>query len=255
MLVVILLVIPLTLIVAALATAPATAATAQRDAAGPPRQDLVGRHFEARVVRIADGDTLEAIPVGESRPVRIRLQGIDAPEIGEVFSREAMALVRSLLFDQQVRADGHGIDRYGRLIARMIRGDADASVHLVRAGLACHAYAYDAALAREESEARAGRVGFWAASAKKPECVTRTAFSASSNNGFPLAPPATPDRHVAGSAPSTPASSQFRGNTSSLVYHASSCPNFMCRNCTRVFRSEAQAKGAGFRPASDCLKR
>ena len=92
-------VIPLRLIVAALATMPPIAGTAQRDTAGPPRQDLVGRHVEARVVRIADGDTLEAIPVGESRPIRIRLQGVDAPELGEVFSREAMALVRSLLFE------------------------------------------------------------------------------------------------------------------------------------------------------------
>ena len=151
--------------------------------------------------------------------------------------------------------EGHGIDRYDRLIARIIRGDADASVHLVRAGLACHAYAYDAALAREEAQARASRLGFWATSAKKPECVTRTAFSASSRNGFPPAPPATPDRLGAGPAPNTPAASQFRGNTSSLVYHASSCPNFMCRNCTRVFTSEAEAKAAGFRPANDCLKR
>lgn len=254
MLVVMRLVIPLTLIVACLVTTPSSAATAQRGAAGPPRQDLVGRHFEARVVRIADGDTLEAIPVGESRPIRIRLQGVDAPEIGEVFSREAMALVRSLLFDQRVRVEGHGIDRYGRLISRMIRGDADASVHLVRVGLACHAFAYDDALAREESQARAGRVGFWATSAKKPECVTRTAFSASSRNGFPLAPPAPPDRQRKGPAPSPPASSQFRGNTSSLVYHASSCPNFMCRNCSRVFTSEAEAKAAGFRPANDCLR-
>jgi micrococcal nuclease len=254
MLVVMRLVIPLTLIVACLVTTSSTAATAQRGAAGPPRQDLVGRHFEARVVRIADGDTLEAIPVGESRPVRIRLQGVDAPEIGEVFSRESMALMRSLLFDQRVRVEGHGIDRYGRLISRMIRGDADASVHLVRAGLACHAYAYDDALAREESQARAGRVGFWATSAKKPECVTRTAFSASPRNGFPLAPPAPPDRQRMGPAPSPPASSQFRGNTSSLVYHATSCPNFMCRNCSRVFTSEAEAKAAGFRPANDCLR-
>ena len=149
-------VIPVTLIVAALATTPPIAATAQRDAARPPRQDLVGPHVEARVVRIADGDTLEAIPVGESRPIRIRLQGVDAPELGEVFSREAMALVRSLLFDQRVRVEGHDIDRYGRLIARIIRGDADASVNLVRAGLACHAYALTPRLhARNHRRARA----------------------------------------------------------------------------------------------------
>jgi endonuclease YncB( thermonuclease family) len=244
----------LTLIVAALLTESSLATRLQRDAAGPPRQDLVGRQFDARVVRIADGDTLEAIPVGESRPIRIRLQGVDAPELGEVFSREAMALVRTLLFDQRVRVDGRGIDRYGRLIARLIRGDVDASVHLVRAGLACHAYAYDAVLAREESQARAAHTGFWAASAKKPECVTGTAFSAPSTDRVPPTRATTRGPQAAGAATNPSVAGRFRGNTSSLVYHASTCPNFTCRNCSRVFESEAAAKAAGFRPAGDCLK-
>jgi endonuclease YncB( thermonuclease family) len=231
-----------------------SAAAAQRSTATTERQDLVGLQFDARVIRIADGDTLEAIPVGEARPIRIRLQGVDAPELGEVFSREAMALVRTLLFDQRVRVDGRGIDRYGRLIARLIRGDVDASVHLVRAGLACHAYAYDAALAREESQARAAHAGFWTASAKKPACVTGTAFSASSTDKVPQARPTTRGPQDAGAATNAPAAGQFRGNTSSLVYHASTCPNFTCRNCTRVFDSQMAAKAAGFRPAGDCLK-
>ena len=238
----------------ALAVSMLAASAAQRRTSTTERQDLVGRQFDARIIRVADGDTLEAVPVGESRPIRIRLQGVDAPELGEVFSREAMALLRTLLFEQRVRVDGRGIDRYGRLIARLIRGDADASVHLVRAGLACHAFAYDAALAREESQARAANAGFWAASAKKPECVTRTAFSARS--GEPTLPrsPNTRERPPAGAASDPLPASQFRGNTSSRVYHAPSCPNFRCRNCTRVFQSEADAKAAGFRPANDCLK-
>ncbi|HUE86995.1 MAG TPA: thermonuclease family protein [Vicinamibacterales bacterium] len=172
-----------TLTIIALAVSMLSVAAAQRGAATTGRRDLVGKQFDARVSRVADGDTLDAIPTGESRPIRIRLEGVDAPEQGEVFAREALALLRTLVFDQRVRVRGRDVDRYGRLVARVLHGEADASVHLVRAGLACHAYAYDAALAREESQARRAGIGFWAAAAKKPACVTRTAFSARPRKG------------------------------------------------------------------------
>jgi micrococcal nuclease len=215
--------------------------SAQRSAAATGRPDLVGKQFDARVTRVADGDSLDVIPVSESQPIRVRLEGIDAPELGEAFSREAMARLRTLLFDRRVRVAGRDLDRYGRLVARVSRGDADASVQLVRAGLACHAYAFDAALAREEEAARGAEAGFWAANARKPACVTTTAFSARRKDSGP------PARATVPAGP-------FRGNTSSRVYHASTCPNFTCRNCTQVFASEADAKAVGFRPANDCLK-
>ena len=229
-------------------------AASQRDATAPRRQDLVGRQFDARVVRVADGDTMEAIPSGESRPVRIRLQGIDAPELGEAFSREATTLLRTLTLDHHVRVDGRDMDRYGRLVARITAAGEDASSALVRAGLACHAYVRDERLARDESQARRVGAGFWAASATKPECVTRTAFSAAANPRPPAARPpvAQPERRAPQSSQN--ATPRFRGNTSSGVYHAATCPNATCRNCTRAFTAEAEAKAAGFRPAADCLK-
>jgi hypothetical protein len=112
------------------------------------------------------------------------------------------------------------------------------STELVRAGLACQAYAVDAPLAAEESRARASGIGFWAAAATKPQCVAR-----STERQAP--------RSMRGAATAT----TFRGNISSGLYHASTCPNFNCRNCTRLFTSEADAKAAGFRPAGDCVKR
>jgi endonuclease YncB( thermonuclease family) len=227
--------------------------SAQRGTSGTGRRDLVGKQIDARVVRVADGDTLEAIPVGEQRPIRIRLQGVDAPELGEVFSGDAIALLRTLVFDQRVRVSGRDMDRYGRLVARVTITGQDASAALVRAGLACHSYSRDAALAREESQARAAGAGFWARTAKKPQCVERTAFSARERQAS--APPGS------GGAPSVspnqprraPATVHFRGNVSSGLYHASTCPNANCRNCSRLFQSEAEAKLAGFRPAGDCI--
>ena len=137
------------------------------------RRELIGRQFEARVVRVGDGDTFDVQLRGETRRLRVRLQGVDAPEQNEVFAREATAFLRRLLVDRTVQIDGRDMDRYGRLVARVTIDGQDASTVLVRAGLACHAYARDAALAREESQAKAAGAGFWAQTSPRPRCVRR----------------------------------------------------------------------------------
>jgi endonuclease YncB( thermonuclease family) len=210
---------------------------------------LVKTTFEARVIRIADGDSLEVTPIGQLRPVRVRLLGVDSPELGEPFSNEAMALLRTLLLNQQVRVSGHDVDRYDRLVARVSVFGKDASTELVRAGLSCHAYARDAALADDEARARASGAGFWAAAAAKPACVTQTAYSAPRRGASP-----TPQRTQPSRPRSTAGSGAVRGNVTSLVYHAATCPNFRCRNCTRLFDSAAHAEAAGFKPAGDCFR-
>jgi endonuclease YncB( thermonuclease family) len=147
---------------------------AQRDL--PPsehRRDLVGKTFDARVVRVGDGDTFEVQLPREGRRLRIRLLGVDAPEQGEVFGRESTTFLRTLLANHTVRIDGRDMDRYGRLVARVTVNGQDASTMLVRAGLACHAYARDAALQREESSARAAGAGFWGKTGPRPRCVSR----------------------------------------------------------------------------------
>lgn len=227
--------------VALVALTAVTALAAQRGAA-VARHDLVGKSFEARIVRVADGDTLDAVPAGELQPIRLRLLGVDAPELGEVFSRDAQTFLRALVFDQRVRVEGRDVDRYNRLVARVTLGERDASVELLRRGLACHAYARDSNLAAEEAQARRSGRGFWAPTAKKPGCVERGAATAAR----PSPPkPTTPVPRVAAG---------YRGNVSTGVYHASWCPNATCRNCTRLFTTEGEAKAAGFKPAGDCLR-
>ena len=147
---------------------------AQRDL--PPsqhRRNLVGTQFDARVVRVADGDTFEVQIKGETRRLRIRLEGVDAPELNENYGREATVFMRTFIANRVVHVNGRDMDRYGRLVARVTIDGRDASTALVRAGLACHAYVRDAALEREEARARAAQVGFWARSATRPRCVSR----------------------------------------------------------------------------------
>jgi endonuclease YncB( thermonuclease family) len=162
-----------TVVVLVLLLASTPAASTQRGKSVTGRRDLVGRQFDARVARVADGDTIEAIPSGEQRPVRMRLEGIDAPELSEAFGRESLTRLRVLLLDQLVRVNGRDMDRYGRLVARVSVQGKDASTVMIQAGLACHAFARDPALAQEERQAQRGGLGFWASNAQKPRCVTR----------------------------------------------------------------------------------
>jgi len=59
---------------------------------------------------------------GRVAPAANQLQGIDAPELGEVFGREAQTFRRSFVAAQEVRVSGRDIDRYGRLVARVSNG-------------------------------------------------------------------------------------------------------------------------------------
>lgn len=221
-------------VVAALATLLAIVSVGEAGAQAPA---LVGKTFDATVVRIADGDSVEILRTGDRQPLRVRLEGVDAPELGESFSREAQLFLRQLMLDKRVNVSGRDVDRYGRLVARLLVAGRDASHALLAAGLACQRFANDSVLAAAESQARAGGVGFWAASAAKPQCVARS-------RGAGASPPRAPAAKTV----------QVRANVTSGVYHRPSCPNFTCRNCTRLFASEAEAKASGFRPAGDCAR-
>lgn len=101
---------------------------------------------------------------------KARLEGIDAPERGQPFSREAGARLTQLVLREPVRMTVHGSDRYGRLLARIYVGKIDVNLTLVREGLAWHfkKYSDDSALAVAEEEARIARRGVWSQESPVP---------------------------------------------------------------------------------------
>lgn len=99
-----------------------------------------------------------------SRQHKIRLQGIDAPELGQPFGRVARDRLAALAKGKAAEIRGQGKDRYGRLLASVaIEGD-DLGRRLVAEGLAWHytRYSEDAGLAAAENAARAAERGLWA---------------------------------------------------------------------------------------------
>lgn len=195
--------------------------------------DLVGRTFRGHVVSVIDGDTMDVVRVNTKRHIRIRLDGIDAPETGEPFYQQARNLARVTVFDRVVDIVGKDVDRYGRLVARIQANGKDLSTEIVSAGLACHflRYSSDPTLAGAEARARSLGLGFWAAGSPKPGCAALNSSTAPAQ-----------------------LSKGFFGNVSSRVYHSSTCRNARCKNCTQEFSSSAAAEAAGYRAARDCVK-
>ena len=206
-----------------------------------PLADLVEKTIDATVTRVSDGDTIDILPSGETRPIRVRVFGIDAPERGEPFSNLARNRTRVLVFDKAVRITGTAVDTYGRLVARVRIGDVDLGENLLRAGLACHytRFSDDRVYAEAQTGAQSRGAGFWAPGASKPRCVSRSSPAA----------PAAPDAQR-----QSPVAAGFIGNARSRVFHAPSCRNAGCKNCTRRFATREAAIAAGFRPAGDCLR-
>jgi endonuclease YncB( thermonuclease family) len=104
---------------------------------GPARATLSGI-----VTHVADGDTLDITANGQT--CTIRLDGIDAPEEGQAFGREARVQSRVPAFSKPATATVLDRDRYGRTVARVIVAGRDLSEEMVRAGLAWHLVRYSA---------------------------------------------------------------------------------------------------------------
>jgi micrococcal nuclease len=119
--------------------------------------------FVARAVAVHDGDTVSVLRFGHER-IRIRLEGVDCPELRQAYGRRAKRATADLVFGREVTVVPVDEDAYGRLVARIRVDGEDVALTLVRRGLAWQyrRYSHDRALADAERAARAARIGLWA---------------------------------------------------------------------------------------------
>lgn len=121
--------------------------------------------------RVVDGDTLEI--AGR----RLRLVGIDAPELRQTCAREgrtwrcgraaAHGLARKVK-DRDVTCALHETDRWDRPLALCTAGGTDLSAWLAEQGWALAFRRYGTAYLAEEDRARAARQGMWSGSFTEP---------------------------------------------------------------------------------------
>ncbi len=116
-----------------------------------------------RVVGVHDGDTLTLLVAG-NRQVKVRLAGIDAPELAQPFGQKSKQSLSELAFNRPATVAVSKIDDYGRSIGVVTVAGVNVEAEQVRRGLAWvyRHYSDDAQLLALEAEAKAARRGLWA---------------------------------------------------------------------------------------------
>ena len=217
--------------------------------------------FTGPVIRVLDGDTIE---VSRShRNVRIRLNGIDAPEKGQAYGHKSGEFVALQAFGKDVTVQPFGLDKYGRTIGDVYLPDGTLlNKELVREGLAwwyCK-YSSDQSLAQLEIEAREARRGLWQDPKPVPPWVFRKRQRGRSVSRDEMSCfPTTPRPFEGVQVPPEPGPQELVtlpvvGNKRSGKYHLPHCSGYSQINLeNRVeFASEAEAESAGYIRAGNC---
>ena len=114
--------------------------------------------------RVIDGDTIQV--AGQ----RIRLYGIDAPEINQLCQRkdvpwlcgaEAAKTLRELVAGSAVSCAENDRDRYGRIVAICKTNGADINAAMVLSGMALAYRKYSNVYIGHEASAKLARRGLW----------------------------------------------------------------------------------------------
>lgn len=132
------------------------------------------------IVGVSDGDTLTARcgVEGSYEQIKVRLNGIDAPEKRQPFGERAKQAMSDLTFGKVAQLDCFKADRYGRSVCKVMVAPTssandgppiDAGLAMVSAGMAWwyRAYAPEQTAAERaqyeaaETKAKAEGVGLW----------------------------------------------------------------------------------------------
>ena len=122
-----------------------------------------GSTVSGKVISIIDGDTYDAL-LPSNKTIRVRMEGIDAPEKGMPFYQKSKKYLSSLCFNKQVKIKITGTDDYDRFLAYTYLEDSkELSQEMIKAGYAWHFKKYnsDTVLSNLEIEAKNLKKGLW----------------------------------------------------------------------------------------------
>lgn len=144
---------------------------------------VVAAHAKPRqgiVTYVADGDTVWIEVDRIAKPIKLRLQGLDAPEICQAWGRQSRDALKTKLLGQLVSLESSARDDYARTIGRIQWRGEDMGAWLVKNGHAW-SYAYQrrpAPYAQEMATAQNARLGLWAsAGAQEPRLFRKATGS------------------------------------------------------------------------------
>ncbi len=119
-----------------------------------------GPDYKGTILSVTDGDTF-VLQTTEGN-LKIRLNGIDAPEKDQPYGKESKVFLEQYLY-KECMLKTYGVDRYGRTLGTLYVKGQNINLLSVQEGYSWHykKYSKDEELAQAEEEARKGKRGLW----------------------------------------------------------------------------------------------
>ena len=115
--------------------------------------------FTAKVLRVVDGDTVHVVNKA-GKKFKVRLTGIDAPEQNQPYGLVSTYHLRGLLLNKFVLLESkpkkgkpYSVDRYKRVLAKIVLDGRDINLSQVLSGYAWHFKRYQNQQSRSDREA------------------------------------------------------------------------------------------------------
>jgi len=134
--------------------------------------------WQGKVTHVSDGDTLWVQAALHRQPVKVRILGIDAPEICQAWGAQSRQALQAAILGRAVNVQGAHKDSFGRLLAKLrVHGD-DVGAWMVLHG---HAWSYTFKSRRgpydiEQMQAQNARAGLFADPSAVPPRFFRKRF-------------------------------------------------------------------------------
>jgi endonuclease YncB( thermonuclease family) len=91
------------------------------------------------VTKVVDGDTLHVQPAQGGSSQKLRIKGIDAPEVCQAWGMQSREALARMVWGQRVTVQLNDVDDHGRWLAQVFVNGEDVGARLVAQG---HAWSY-----------------------------------------------------------------------------------------------------------------
>lgn len=123
------------------------------------------KELTGKVSRVIDGNTIELLakenPYNHITKLKIRLYGIDAPELKQAYGKEAKEYISALVLKQEVSLIIENKDKYDRIVDTLFLKGQDINKEMVKNGYA-HAYeSFSKKYLAEQADAKKFKLGLW----------------------------------------------------------------------------------------------
>lgn len=113
------------------------------------------------IKHVSDGDTV-ILEDEDGKEQKIRLDGIDAPEMGQSYGQESKAFLESLVLNKRVEVKKIGVDQYKRVLGVLSLEGKDINKAMLENGMAWqYKYNKDQSYSDLMDKARRKKINIW----------------------------------------------------------------------------------------------